>query len=229
MLMCVLAVFYNAKVSYRFSVGGRGITLPQTPDAVSPRQYPSKNALMAPSARSNKVGLNEVSKPCHSLRGFRLGTASAPAVPSVRCRCRVTPRPATAKLMKANFVSTTLQIYATSAELIFQYKILVNLKSFNLNDRLNKNLCTVSVFPCSHRLACTILLIAVTASPTIASLLPHCERLMLASRRASSLCMVVFPAAPSFRCRRVATTRLQPFGKGKRISPTPHGQRTLLD
>ena len=60
------------------------------------------------------------------------------------------------------------------------------------------------------------------------TLLPHCERLMLASRRASSLCMVVFPAAPSFRCRRVATTRFQPFGKGKRISPTPQGQRTLL-
>ena len=53
----------------------------RTPDAVSPRQYPSKNALMAPSARSNKACLNEVSQPRHSLRGFRLGTASAPAHP----------------------------------------------------------------------------------------------------------------------------------------------------
>ena len=56
------------------------IATPRTPDAVSPRQYPPKNALMAPFARSNKAGLNEVSQPCHSLRGFRLGTASAPSL-----------------------------------------------------------------------------------------------------------------------------------------------------
>ena len=69
---------------------------------------------------------------------------------------------------------------------------------------------------------------AVTATPTIASLLPHRERLMLASRRAINQCRVIFPAAPSFRCRCVATTRFQPFGKGKTSSPTPQGQRTLL-
>ena len=33
--------------------------------------------------------------------------------------------------------------------------------------------------------------------------------------------MVVFPAAPSVRCRRVATTRLQPFGKGKKKFSPP--------
>ena len=40
---------------------------------------------MAPSARSNKVGLNEISQPCRSLRGFRLGTASAPRLKMIRC------------------------------------------------------------------------------------------------------------------------------------------------
>ena len=41
----------------------------------------------------------------------------------------------------------------------------------------------------------------------VTSLLLRCERLMLASRRAISQCRAVFPAAPSVRCRHVATTR----------------------
>ena len=61
-------------------VGGRGIVPPRAPDATSPRQCPTKNALMAPSARSNKACLNEVSQPHRSLRGFRLDTASAPSL-----------------------------------------------------------------------------------------------------------------------------------------------------
>ena len=38
-------------------------------------------------------------------------------------------------------------------------------------------------------------------------LFPHRERLILASRRVSSWCKVVFPAAPSVRCRCEETTR----------------------
>ena len=41
----------------------------------------------------------------------------------------------------------------------------------------------------------------------VSELLPRCERLILASRRAISQCRVVFPAAPSVRCRYVATSR----------------------
>ena len=54
---------------------------PRTFDTISPRQCPTKNGLIPPSARSNKVGLNEISQPRRSLRGFRLDTASAPAHP----------------------------------------------------------------------------------------------------------------------------------------------------
>ena len=59
----------------------RGIVPPRTFDTISPRQCPTKNGLIPPSARSNKVGLNEISQPRRSLRGFRLDTASAPAHP----------------------------------------------------------------------------------------------------------------------------------------------------
>ncbi len=66
-------------------LSSQGIVPPRTFDTTSPRQYPSKNALMAPSARSNKACLNEISQPCRSLRGFRLGTASAPRLKMIRC------------------------------------------------------------------------------------------------------------------------------------------------
>ena len=41
----------------------------------------------------------------------------------------------------------------------------------------------------------------------LGELFPHRERLILASRRVSSWCKVVFPAAPSVRCRCEETTR----------------------
>ena len=58
----------------------QGIVPLRTPDAISPRQCPTKNGLIPPSARSNKACLNEVSQPRRSLRGFRLDTASAPSL-----------------------------------------------------------------------------------------------------------------------------------------------------
>ena len=84
------------------------------------------------------------------------------------------------------------------------------------------NSCSIECWFCYNMAFVSKILVGVSAQhPTIASLLPHCERLMLASRRAISRCRVVFPAAPSVRCRCVATTRLPPFGKGKRIFPPP--------
>ena len=45
----------------------------------------------------------------------------------------------------------------------------------------------------------------------------------------SNIVIVRFQSyAPTLRCRCVATTRLQPFGKGNDFSPAPHGQGTLL-
>ena len=42
----------------------------------------------------------------------------------------------------------------------------------------------------------------------------------------SNIVIVRFQSyAPTLRCRCVATTRLQPFGKGNDFSPAPHGQR----
>ena len=56
------------------------IATPRTPDAVSPRQCPTKNGLIPPSSRS-KVILVRSHSYAPSFRGFRLDTASPPAHP----------------------------------------------------------------------------------------------------------------------------------------------------
>ena len=56
----------------------RVIATLRTPDAVSPRQCPTKNGLIPPSSRSKEVIVRAHSY-APSFRGFRLDTASAPA------------------------------------------------------------------------------------------------------------------------------------------------------
>ena len=56
------------------------IATPRTPDAVSPRQCPTKNGLIPPSSRSKEV-IVRTHFYAPSFRGFRLDTASPPAHP----------------------------------------------------------------------------------------------------------------------------------------------------
>ena len=56
------------------------VATPRTPDAVSPRQCPTKNGLIPPSSRSKEV-IVRTHFYAPSFRGFRLDTASPPAHP----------------------------------------------------------------------------------------------------------------------------------------------------
>ena len=56
--------------------GGQDIVPLRSPDAISPQQCPTKNALMAPSSRSKEVVVRARFY-APSFRGFRLDTASA--------------------------------------------------------------------------------------------------------------------------------------------------------
>ena len=61
------------------SVYRLAITTLRAPDAVSPRQCPTKNGLIPPSSRSKEVIVRPRSY-APSFRGFRLDTASAPSL-----------------------------------------------------------------------------------------------------------------------------------------------------
>ena len=75
--MCVATKGYGEFVSV-IVFGSQGIVPLRTPDAISPRQCPTKNGLIPPSSRS-KVILDGSHSYAPSFRGFRLDTASPPA------------------------------------------------------------------------------------------------------------------------------------------------------